>query len=198
MQTSFLSLILTGLFPMMVIGGDFWLEKQSKEKTLEGNLAITQAETTNQIRDEKDLQQRAIAQGYQLRDAELDPQDSDRETYSYTVFAQNPANSQWYNLCASDKGQATKAMLLSGSWDETGAHIGDRNITVACTSGVLAKCVRWGYKPWKTFQGVYLRDYHQACTRMARADYCGNGNSHTQDGTVIEDKKILITQKYTI
>ncbi len=35
-------------------------------------------------------------------------------------------------------------------------------------------------------QGVSLADYHQACTRMARADYCGNGISHTQDGTEID------------
>ena len=62
----------------------------------------------------------------------------------------------------------------------------DRQVTVACTSGVLAKCVRWGYKPWKKVGEISLRDYHQACTRMARADYCGNGISHTEDGTVID------------
>ncbi len=51
---------------------------------------------------------------------------------------------------------------------------------------MLAKCVRWGYKPWKTLEAISLRDYHQACTRMARADYCGNGISHTKDGTIID------------
>lgn len=77
-------------------------------------------------------------------------------------------------------------MLLSGTWDETGQHINNDNVTVACTSGVLAKCVRMGYKPWKQVAGVSLREYHQACTRMARADYCGNGISHTKDGTLID------------
>ncbi len=77
-------------------------------------------------------------------------------------------------------------MLLSGEWDRTGKHIDNDRVTVACTSGVLAKCVRWGYKPWQTVQGVSLRDYHQTCTRMARADYCGNGISHTKDGTAID------------
>ena len=42
-----------------------------------------------------------------------------------------------------------------------------------------------GYKPWKTVGGVSLRDHHQTCTRVLRADYCGNGVSHTQDGTLI-------------
>ena len=39
-----------------------------------------------------------------------------------------------------------------------------------------------------------LASYHQACTRMARADYCGDGTSHTQDGTWIEyyDKLIKV------
>src|SRR5207244_135325 len=31
-----------------------------------------------------------------------------------------------------------------------------------------------------------LKDYHQACTRMARADYCGNGTSHTVEGNLID------------
>jgi hypothetical protein len=29
-------------------------------------------------------------------------------------------------------------------------------------------------------------DYHQACTRLVRADYCGNGRAHTRDGVRIE------------
>lgn len=79
-----------------------------------------------------------------------------------------------------------KALPLVGRWDETGAHIDDGTITFACTNGALAKCARWGYKPWKTFKGKPLRDYHQACTRMVRADYCGNGVGHTQNGTPID------------
>ena len=58
--------------------------------------------------------------------------------------------------------------------------------SLQCTSGASGKCVRWGYKPWATGpDGRSLWDHHQACTRMARADYCGNGTSHTKDGTTI-------------
>ncbi len=137
-------------------------------------------------RAEPVLQEQAKSQGYQLSEPELDPQDSDREVYLYTVNYQEPNNSQWHNLCQPDGDNLAKAMLLSGEWDETGTHIDNDRVTVACTSGVLAKCVRWGYKPWQTVQGVSLRDYHQTCTRMARADYCGNGISHTKDGTAID------------
>jgi hypothetical protein len=31
-----------------------------------------------------------------------------------------------------------------------------------------------------------MADLHQACTRMARADYCGNGQSHTHENTAID------------
>jgi hypothetical protein len=51
-----------------------------------------------------------------------------------------------------------------------------------------------GYRPWwpmlKCTKGQgcemsTLSEHHQACARMLRADYCGNGLSHTVDGTAI-------------
>lgn len=135
---------------------------------------------------EKELLEKARLKGFQILEAQLDPQDSDREIHLHTILSQNSTDSQWYNLCQPDGDNLTKAMLLSGQWDETGKHLDNQEVTIACTSGVLAKCVRWGYKPWKTLKGVSLRDYHQACTRMARADYCGDGISHTKDGTEID------------
>ena len=121
-----------------------------------------------------------------IADVELDPTDPDQETYLYTVLYADLQTSQWQNLCHPDREGKAQAIPLSGQWDERGNHVDNDQITFACTNGVLAKCVRWGYKPWKTVNRESLRDYHQACTRMARADYCGNGNSHTQDGTLID------------
>nr|WP_128797593.1 ADYC domain-containing protein [Corallococcus coralloides] len=52
--------------------------------------------------------------------------------------------------------------------------------------GVIAKCVDWGYPPWATeYPESQALAYHQLCTRMARADYCGEGRSNTLDGTPI-------------
>jgi hypothetical protein len=43
-----------------------------------------------------------------------------------------------------------------------------------------------GYKFWKTSEdGTPLWDVYQACTRMLRADYCGDGRPHTRDGTLV-------------
>ena len=50
--------------------------------------------------------------------------------------------------------------------------------------GVIAKCIDWGYPPWATeYPETVAREYHQLCTRMAVADYCGEGRSNTLDGT---------------
>jgi hypothetical protein len=57
-----------------------------------------------------------------------------------------------------------------------------------------------GYRPWARlftevedchpelgcFEINDLADEHQACTRMIRADYCGNGGSHTLEGELID------------
>jgi len=101
-------------------------------------------------------------------------------------------------LCTPDAENVAKAIPLTGSWDETGAHTESSDmITYGCTSGVLAKCVRFGYKPWKNVKGKSLRDYHQACTRMTRADYCGNGKGHTREGTPIDIYDEIGIQKKT-
>ena len=57
---------------------------------------------------------------------------------------------------------------------------------LACTSGAIGKCIRWGYRPWEEqADGPPLRALHQACTHMTRADYGGDGGTNTRDGTLI-------------
>lgn len=122
-----------------------------------------------------------------ITEVETDSADPSGETLLYTLTALNPDTGLVENLCAPDRFGVAKAVVLSGRWDSTGAHSAAGGaITLGCTSGVLAKCVRWGYRPWQTVGGRSLTDYHQACTRMARADYCGDGTSHTEDGTEID------------
>jgi hypothetical protein len=76
---------------------------------------------------------------------------------------------------------------VSGTWDASGAHHdAPGKLTFACENGAITKCALWGYKPWASRDGQSLADLHQACTRMARADYCGNGRSHTHENTAID------------
>ncbi|GAB4371290.1 MAG: hypothetical protein Kow00121_12700 [Elainellaceae cyanobacterium] len=134
-------------------------------------------------------------QTFKIADVEVDPQDHD--LYLYTVLRQNPDNSEWQNLCQPDSNGTAKAIPLAGQWDQAGNHLDNGQITFACTSGVLAKCLRLGYKPWQQINGESLRNYHQACTRMLRADYCGNGIAHTQEGTPIDVYDRLNIQQAT-
>ena len=132
-----------------------------------------------------------------IEDIQPDSQDKDREVYLYTVLYHSAPNNRWDTLCQTDPAGINQAIPLTGRWDKTGAYIDDNSITFTCTNGALAKCVRWGYKPWKSINGKSLRDYHQACTRMVRADYCGNGVGHTKDGTPIDVYDRLGIQKRT-
>jgi ADYC domain len=55
-----------------------------------------------------------------------------------------------------------------------------------CTSGAQGKCVRFGYRPWEEQGGRAMLDHYNACVRMVRADYCGDGHSWTREGTPID------------
>jgi len=89
------------------------------------------------------------------------------------------------NICADGD---DNGMFVPGMWDESGARH-DRvsangseiAVSYSCARGVIAKCVSWGYAPW-----TVGADLHQSCTRMTRADYCGNGVSFTKDDTLID------------
>lgn len=73
-------------------------------------------------------------------------------------------------LCTADARGERWALIVAGDR-------GQREIV--CSSGAVGKCIRWGYSPRVD------RDVHAACVRMVRADYGGDGTTHTRDGTLI-------------
>ena len=92
---------------------------------------------------------------------------------------------RWSRVCPPD---APAAMPVVGSFGHApdGHSNGDHDpsptrLTFACRAGVAHKCQSWGYRSWRPDEVPYF----QACTRMARADYCGNGHSRTVDHTPI-------------
>ena len=99
----------------------------------------------------------------------------------------------WEPLCGTDAGGTPiRAIPLAGTWNYQAGVAGGGSWTASsslytfgCRGAALAKCVEYGYKPWQTVGGTSLRDHHQACTRMLRADYCGDGSSWTANGTPI-------------
>jgi len=114
--------------------------------------------------------------------ASYDPTGS---TYLYTLEQYVVDTATWQPACGVDSEGRRVAIPMTGTWNARGDRVESTALfTFACTSGVIAKCYRWGYKPWLTGYGD-LVSMHWACTRMARADYCGDGVPHTRDGTWI-------------
>ncbi len=111
------------------------------------------------------------------------------DVWAYGMSYQLAGTTTWSPMCGSS---STLAVPLSGTWNLGSGVVGggswtnsSTTFTFGCRGAALAKCVELGYKPWKIVNGVSLRNHHQACVRMIRADYCGDGKAWTQDGTPI-------------
>ncbi len=117
-----------------------------------------------------------------------EPSSEDPTMVWYRIQVWNTVAQEWENPCvALDHVPDPRALAVNGVWDATGARRDvPGKLTFACENGAISKCILWGYKPWASRNGQSLADLHQACTRMARADYCGNGRSHTHEDTTID------------
>ena len=106
------------------------------------------------------------------------------DVYFHTVDQLNP-DSVFETVCRDGGGLPTQAIALPGTWDPTNAvrQPGVGKFTWACRGAALAKAVEWGYKPWVNAE---LNEAHQAAMRMIRADYFGNGVTHTTNGNAID------------
>ena len=120
----------------------------------------------------------------------------ERDPVSYVV-SYKPGEEEWRPLCADAEGTPMAAFAVPGVWSYEegvpggGAHTdSDTLFTFACIDAAIGKCIDFGYKPWSTVDlcdaqscwPISLAPHHQACTRLLRADYCGDGRSHTTDG----------------
>ena len=116
-----------------------------------------------------------------------DWEDDGSDITLYDLEIREGGKGKWEPLCVDEQGEASEAVLLTDIWDpETGDRVTPRPpdaVTFACVDAALGKCAVWGYRPWAEQGGEPLADYHQACTRLVRADYCGNGVSYTTSGT---------------
>jgi hypothetical protein len=117
-----------------------------------------------------------------------DPSDRNGDVWLHHFSVRDAGPGEWRDLCTAPGPDGTVGGFpLAGSWTSDGRHLrGSAGFTVTCTAGAIGKCVRFGYKPWREADGESLWDYHQACVRMVRADYAGDGTGHTRDGTLID------------
>jgi hypothetical protein len=98
----------------------------------------------------------------------------------YRLELQTPGG--WVNVCDHDGDEVAP---LAGRWQKSGFHeAAAGRLSFACAGSVAYKCTLWGYLAGSDDAALGWRA-HQACTRMARGDYCANGHSHTREGTQI-------------
>jgi hypothetical protein len=96
------------------------------------------------------------------------------------------AGSAWSPLCKPGADGRALGFPLPGTDDED-AEVAGNSFSIACTAGARGKCVMLGYRPWATAVGSEsLRPYFDSCVRMMRADYCGDGRSHTRAGVHVD------------
>ena len=145
----------------------------------------------------------AVKENGQVLEVRIDSVEEDASgEFSWHGVSYKKGN-EWVSVCGEDEeGKALRAIALEGRWDMSegtatgGDYIADPEVfTLACEGFVLSKCVALtGYYPWESVtevnalgeEHIYSRRHlHQACTRMLRADYCGDGRPHTSNGTLV-------------
>jgi hypothetical protein len=114
---------------------------------------------------------------------ERDPDAKTDDIWLHTLLTELPDGSS-QSMCDPGPDGRRQGFPIATSWDVDGtAHaVAPEEFDIVCTSGARAKCVRFGYRPWVPAE----LELHGACTRMVRADYCGNAVATTRDGTVID------------
>ena len=119
-----------------------------------------------------------VAQRLRIDAITPDPRDRSGDIFLYDLKTQNDAG-DWVPYCQPDAQGLQAALFLPDDASDA--------VRITCTAGAIGKCVRLGYHPWKLApDGRPMRDYHAACTRMMRAEYCGDGQAFTEDGTLVD------------
>lgn len=129
-----------------------------------------------------------LANGAKLRidSVEVDPNNDAGDVLLHKISVE-AADGSWREFCKPDPDGKMLAFPLAGNMRPDGSIVKiSGSFQIVCTSGAQGKCVRFGYKPWLYDRhGRAMLDSYNACVRMVRADYCGDGTATTRDGTMI-------------
>src|SRR5262249_5283016 len=100
---------------------------------------------------------------------------------------------KWEPLCESGPDGRQQAIPLAGRFlvEEGRFNSGTpSNIELACTSGAIGKCIRFGFHPWQTAPNNAQTKSgvggHDACIRATRAHEGGDGTSTPRNGMLID------------
>jgi hypothetical protein len=152
-----------------------------------------------------------VDQGDRLRRVRLDgierdPEDKRRDVAPADViwlhnFAVEGPDGAWGPLCEDGPDGRRQAISVAGRFSYADGRFGaggPGSFQLACTAGAMGKCVRFGYHPWQTRDLPQPVSHHDgepvpshldlfnACIRMVRADYGGDGTGTTRNGMLID------------
>jgi hypothetical protein len=139
----------------------------------------------------------SVPDGPTLRLAAVRRDDSVPGLFLYELQRQDAPSGRWTAACEPNHAGERLGFPLHGRTDESGGFVPDAHrIRITCLSGALGKCVRAGYGmaglAGRPEEAERLALY-QACVRMMRADYCGDGRSATRAGEHIhfwDDRRV--------
>ena len=101
------------------------------------------------------------------------------EVVLYTLSEPDPGTGELHNACQpilAGVGWAFRSPGRSRRMAAMLPFLAPGRILITCTGGAKGKCIRFGYQPWRTLpDGTSLDPYYQACVRLVRADYGGDG-----------------------
>lgn len=118
-----------------------------------------------------------------------DPKDKTGEIILYALSERDAPTGPWRNLCQPDPDGRRLGFPLAGRFTHDGRYEPMAGkFLITCTAGAEGKCVRLGYPPWRPVPGsaVAPREVYNACVRMVRADYAGDGTGTTRNGQPID------------
>ena len=139
-----------------------------------------------------------------MRIADVFSPDQTAAGWQYALEQQDPGTGSWSPACAeptpiippsTPPASPPRAYAMNGAWGGDGLYnVAADNVSFACATGAVGKCIEWGYDPMATPPTVTEHglpttatgpDLLQACSRMARADFCALGVPNTLEGTPI-------------
>ena len=117
---------------------------------------------------------------------ERETRDYASDVWLHTLSVEN-VRGEWSTWCTPDPDGRRLAFPVAGRAGRDGmlAPAEPGRLELLCTSGAMAKCVRFGYRPWASHDGVPLLAAHNACVRMLRGDYGGRDEPMTRNGMLI-------------
>lgn len=104
-------------------------------------------------------------------------------------FSVQAPDGGWKNLCEAGPDGRRQGFPIPGRarGDATIGPAESGVFELTCTGGAQGKCVRFGYRPWEArSDGTSAWELYNACVRLVRADYSGDGKGTTRNGQPID------------